>query len=134
MATPVTSPSMSNSTSPKCHSRGTSWRDARGERLMALPVFPLRMFMQPYIFCGNRTAISSPEALKGRRVGIQQYRITVGLWTRGILNERHGVHHTEIDWVTTEPEAPATAFPAASDWRSEMTTSKIFCCAVRPTP
>ncbi len=84
----------------------------RGERLIALPIFPLRMFIQPYIFCRDPATTSGPEALKGKTVGIQQYRITVGLWTRGILNERHGVHHSEINWVTSEPEGAGYRVPA----------------------
>jgi 4,5-dihydroxyphthalate decarboxylase len=54
----------------------------RGEPLIALPVFPLRMFIQPYLFCRTSAEISGPEKLKGKTIGIQQYRITVGLWTR----------------------------------------------------
>lgn len=84
----------------------------RGESLIALPIFPLRMFIQPYLFCRDAAAISGPEKLKGKTVGIQQYRITVGLWTRGILNERYGVHHTETNWVTSEPEGAGYRVPA----------------------
>ncbi|HEY7167553.1 MAG TPA: hypothetical protein VIB79_23535 [Candidatus Binatia bacterium] len=84
----------------------------RGEPLIALPIFPLRMFMQPYVFCRDPEAVFGPEALAGKTVGIQQYRITVGLWTRGILNEHHGVHHKTIDWVTSEAEGAGYRVPA----------------------
>jgi 4,5-dihydroxyphthalate decarboxylase len=84
----------------------------RGEPLIALPIFPLRMFIQPYLFCRNPAEISAPEKLKGKTVGIQQYRITVGLWARGILHERHGVHHTDVNWVTSEPEGAGFRIPA----------------------
>jgi 4,5-dihydroxyphthalate decarboxylase len=84
----------------------------RGERLIALPIFPLRMFIQPYLFCRNPAEISAPEKLEGKTIGIQQYRITVGLWARGILHERHGVHHTDMNWVTSEPEGAGFRIPA----------------------
>ena len=84
----------------------------RGEPLIALPVFPLRMFIHPYLFCRNPAEISGPEKLKGKTIGIQQYRITVGLWARGILHERHGVHHAEVQWVTSEPEGAGYRTPA----------------------
>jgi len=84
----------------------------RGEPLIALPIFPLRMFIQPYLFCRNPAEISAPEKLKGKTIGIQQYRITVGLWTRGILHERHGVEHTDVNWVTSEPEGAGFRVPA----------------------
>ena len=74
----------------------------RGEPLIALRIFPLRMFIQPYLFCREPSAIRGPEDLAGKRVGIQQYRIIVGLWTRGILKERHGVDYSTIQWVVHE--------------------------------
>jgi len=85
----------------------------RGEPLIAVPVFPLRMFIQPYLFCRDPTEISAPEELKGKTIGIQQYRITVGLWTRGILQERHGVRPTDVQWVTAEPESAGYRVPAS---------------------
>jgi len=66
----------------------------RGEPLIALPIFPLRMFIQPSIFCSPSSHIDAPEDLKGKRMGIEQYRFTVGLWARGILEEQHGVRAT----------------------------------------
>src|ERR1700752_277457 len=51
---------------------------SRGEPLIAVPIFPLRMFIHPYLFCRNPAEISGPEKLKGKTIGIQQYRITVG--------------------------------------------------------
>jgi 4,5-dihydroxyphthalate decarboxylase len=84
----------------------------RGEPLIALPIFPLRMFIHPYIFCRDLASIAGPEDLKGKTVGIQQYRITVGLWTRGTLGERHGVHHTDVNWISAEPEGAGYRLPA----------------------
>lgn len=76
----------------------------RGEPLMALPIFPLRMFIQPYIFCGASSGIARPEDLRGKRVGMEQYRFTVGLWARGILQEHHGVRPSEMAWTTSAGE------------------------------
>ncbi|HTN70408.1 MAG TPA: hypothetical protein VMO00_04900 [Methylomirabilota bacterium] len=83
----------------------------RGEPLIALPIFPLRMFIQPYVFCRESGDIKKPEDLRGKRVGIQQYRITVGLWTRGILKEYHGVDYAALNWVTSEPEGAGYRVP-----------------------
>ena len=76
----------------------------RGEPVIALPVFPMRMFIHPYIFCSPSSNIRAPEDLKGKRVGMDQYRLTVGLWARGILNEYYGVSPEEMLWATSEPE------------------------------
>ncbi len=83
----------------------------RGEPLIALPIFPLRMFIQPYLFCREPSAIETPADLRGKKIGIQQYRITVGLWARGILKERHGVDYSANEWITSEPEGAGFQVP-----------------------
>ena len=67
----------------------------RNEPVIALPIFPLRMQIHPYIFCGAASGIERPEDLKGKKIGMDEYRLTVGLWARGILREYHGVRPEE---------------------------------------
>jgi 4,5-dihydroxyphthalate decarboxylase len=76
----------------------------RGEPVIALPIFPMRMFIQPYIFCAASAKIRTPDELRGKKVGMDQYRLTVGLWARGILQEFYGVRPGEMSWVASEPE------------------------------
>jgi 4,5-dihydroxyphthalate decarboxylase len=76
----------------------------RNEPVIALPIFPLRMQIHPYIFCAPSSAIERPEDLKGKRIGMDQYRLTVGLWARGILQEDYGVRPEECEWFTSERE------------------------------
>ena len=76
----------------------------RNEPVIALPIFPLRMQIHPYIFVSPSSAIEKPEDLKGKKIGMDQYRLTVGLWARGILQEHYGVRPGECDWFTSEPE------------------------------
>ena len=63
----------------------------RGEPVYALPIFPLRMFIQPYIYCRPGSGIAAPKDLIGKRVGMDRYRLTVGLWARGILQDHYDV-------------------------------------------
>jgi len=83
---------------------------ARREPVIALPIFPLRMQIHPYIFCSPSAGIEQPEDLKGKRIGMDQYRLTVGLWARGILQEYHGVRPQDCQWFTSEPESPDAGF------------------------
>jgi len=83
---------------------------ARREPVIALPIFPLRMQIHPYIFCSPAAGIERPEDLKGKRIGMDQYRLTVGLWARGILQEYHGVRPQDCRWFTSEPESPDAGF------------------------
>ena len=84
----------------------------RNEPVIALPIFPLRMQIHPYFFCGAASGIEGPEDLKGKKIGMDEYRLTVGLWARGILREYHGVRPEECQWFTSAPERAGYQPPA----------------------
>jgi 4,5-dihydroxyphthalate decarboxylase len=84
----------------------------RNEPVIALPIFPLRMQIHPYIFCGAASGIEGPEDLKRKKIGMDEYRLTVGLWARGILREYHGVRPEECEWFTSAPEQAGYQPPA----------------------
>ena len=84
----------------------------RNEPVIALPIFPLRMQIHPYIFCSTAAGIERPEDLKGKKIGMDEYRLTVGLWARGILQEYHGVRPEECEWFTSAPERAGYQPPA----------------------
>jgi len=84
----------------------------RNGPVIALPIFPLRMQIHPYIFCGAASGIDGPEDLKGKKIGMDEYRLTVGLWARGILREYHGVKPEDCEWFTSAPEGAGYQPPA----------------------
>lgn len=84
---------------------------SRGEPVIALPIFPMRMFVQPYIFCAASSGIRAPEDLPGKKAGMDQYRLTVGLWARGILQEFYGVKPGDMAWFASEPEGAGFSPP-----------------------
>jgi 4,5-dihydroxyphthalate decarboxylase len=87
----------------------------RNEPVIALPIFPLRMQIHPYFFCSATSGIERPEDLRGRKIGMDQYRLTVGLWARGILQEHYGVRPQDCQWYTSEAESADAGFNAPSD-------------------
>jgi 4,5-dihydroxyphthalate decarboxylase len=84
----------------------------RKEPVIALPIFPLRMQIHPYIFCSASSGIEQPGDLKGKKIGMDEYRLTVGLWARGILQEHYGVRPEDCQWYTSEPERAGYQPPA----------------------
>ena len=84
----------------------------RGEPVYALPIFPLRMFIHPYIYYRPNAGITEPRDLIGKRIGMDRYRLTVGLWARGILQEHYGVSPEDVHWFTGEPEGAGFEVPA----------------------
>jgi 4,5-dihydroxyphthalate decarboxylase len=83
----------------------------RKEPVIALPIFPLRMQIHPYIFCSSASGIAGPEDLKGKRIGMDEYRLTIGLWSRGILQEHYGVRPEQCEWFTSAPEGAGFSPP-----------------------
>jgi 4,5-dihydroxyphthalate decarboxylase len=85
----------------------------RGEPVYALPIFPLRMFIHPYISYRTGSGIAAPKDLIGKRIGMDRYRLTVGLWARGILRDDYGVVPEAVQWVTGEPEGAGFEIPSS---------------------
>jgi 4,5-dihydroxyphthalate decarboxylase len=79
----------------------------RGEfPYVAIPVFPSRVFRHGYIFINRNAGIAEAKDLEGRRVGVQEYRQTAGVWVRGILQHEYGVDLDTIKWVEGGVNAP----------------------------
>lgn len=74
-------------------------RRGRGEPLVAIPVFPSRMFRHSSIFVRDGAGIREPKDLRGKRVGVPKYHMTAAVWIRGILEDEHGVAPKEIHWL-----------------------------------
>lgn len=76
----------------------------RGEPYTAIPVFPDRLMVHQYIYTRPDTGIHSPADLRGRRVFMPSYYITLSLWHRGILKDEYGIEPREIEWHVASPE------------------------------
>jgi 4,5-dihydroxyphthalate decarboxylase len=83
----------------------------RGEPVIALPVFPLRMAVHAYLFCRTDAPYQSPTELAGKRIASTGYRYTVNLWMRGIMKEHYGVSPEQMHWLTNEPEGAGFEIP-----------------------
>ena len=74
---------------------------SRGDtRFVAIPVFPSRNFRHGYVFISEKSGITKPEDLRGKRVGVPEYQMTAALWIRGFLQHDHDVHARDIHWLT----------------------------------
>lgn len=78
---------------------------------VAIPVFPSRVFRHGYMFVNRNSGIATPSDLAGKRVGVQEYRQTAGVWIRGILAHEFGVDLDSIHWFeggVNTPRKPDT--------------------------
>lgn len=76
----------------------------------AIPVFTSRMFRHGSIFVNKNSGIETPEDLKGKRVGLPEYRQTAVVWIKGMLKERHGVEYNTNEYFTGPLEKPGGKF------------------------
>jgi 4,5-dihydroxyphthalate decarboxylase len=68
----------------------------------AIPVFVKRMFRHSYIYINKNAGISSPADLNGRRIGLQHWSTSAGVWARGILEDEHGLDVASVTWVVEQ--------------------------------
>ncbi|NKB19257.1 MAG: ABC transporter substrate-binding protein [Alphaproteobacteria bacterium] len=83
----------------------------------AIPVFPSRVFRHGNIFINRQAGIATPKDLEGKRIGIQEYRQSAGIWIRGILRDEYNVDTETIQWVEGGVNEPRS--PTASDIRPD---------------
>tara|TARA_B100000315_G_scaffold260695_1_gene324166 strand:+ start:2352 stop:3281 length:930 start_codon:yes stop_codon:yes gene_type:complete len=76
----------------------------QGLPIVAIPVFPRRLFPHSFIYCNLEAGIREPEDLRGRRVGIGMYQVTMSMLAKGFLQHEYGISPESIDWVTGREE------------------------------
>lgn len=80
---------------------------ARGQTdYVAVPAFVSRVFRHSGIYIRTDRGIDSPQALKGKTIGVPEYQITANVWIRGILQDEYGVLPKDVHWRRGGVEQP----------------------------
>ena len=77
---------------------------SRGADMIALPAFPSRRLFQTELSYHLDSAITKPQDLAGKRLGVAEYQQTAALWIRGILEHDFGVSQYKIHWFMERSE------------------------------
>jgi 4,5-dihydroxyphthalate decarboxylase len=86
--------------------------------ITAIPVFLHRRFRHGFVFINTAAGIKSAKDLIGKQIGGTNFMPAGNIWMRGVLEERYGLPHRTVTWVTDRSED--IAFDAPSDLRIEM--------------
>lgn len=68
--------------------------------LIAIPVFPSRMFRHSSIYIHAGSGIREPRDLIGKRVGCPEYQMTAAVWIKGILADHYGLPVSSVSYHT----------------------------------
>ena len=74
--------------------------------IVAIPVFPARLFRHSAIYVRKDSGIHDAKGLEGRKVGIPEWAQTAGVYVRGLLSEYYGVALDKIHWVQASVNEP----------------------------
>ncbi len=75
-------------------------RHVRGNSpLIAIPIFPSRIFRHGMMAINRKSGIKSPKDLEGKRIGLPLYTMTAAVTARGLLQHDYGVDLSTISWV-----------------------------------
>jgi 4,5-dihydroxyphthalate decarboxylase len=86
--------------------------------ITAIPVFLHRRFRHGFVFINTAAGIKSAKDLIGKQIGGTNFMPAGNIWMRGILEERYGLPHRTVTWVTDRSED--IAFDTPPDLRIEM--------------
>jgi 4,5-dihydroxyphthalate decarboxylase len=67
--------------------------------MVAIPVFPSRVFRHSAIYVRRDSNISEAKQLNGKTIGIPEWAQTAGVYVRGLLADFYDVDITSINWV-----------------------------------
>ncbi|MGY8815484.1 MAG: 4,5-dihydroxyphthalate decarboxylase [Gammaproteobacteria bacterium] len=67
--------------------------------MIAVPIFPSRVFRHSAFYVRSDSGIDDPAQLQGKTVGIPEWAQTAGVYVRGLLNDYYNVDLNSIKWI-----------------------------------
>ncbi len=67
--------------------------------MIAIPVFPSRLFRHSAIYVADDSPLTEPAQLAGRRIGIPEWAQTAVVYARGFLVDDYGLDLASAEWM-----------------------------------
>lgn len=90
-----------------------SLRAGGDDSLIAIPVFPSRVFRHSGIYVRRDGPVKAPADLRGRRVGVPEWSQTAVVYMCGFLRHQFGVGLEEVEWIQAGVNQPGRPEQAA---------------------
>ncbi len=82
-----------------------------GLPIIAVPVFPRRLFSASQLWINTAGGIRAPADLVGKKVGCHAFQVTLSVLAKGDLKFEYGVPWEKIGWYTMRDEAVPITYP-----------------------
>jgi 4,5-dihydroxyphthalate decarboxylase len=103
----------------------TSLRAAGDDSMIAIPVFPSRVFRHSAIFVRGDDSITDPRQLAGRRIGVPEWTQTATVYGRGLLAHEYGVELTGVRWFQGGVNEPGRIEGISIDLPPEISVTAV---------
>jgi len=100
---------------------------SKDKPFIAIPVFPLRMFRHRSIYV-NVNSVREVEDLKGKIVGVPEYRQTAAVWIKGIMEEYYGIPVNSVTYYMGKLERETWDLSKTDEvklWRNDIKLIRI---------
>ena len=84
-------------------------RSAGDDSLVAIPVFPSRVFRHSSIYVRRDGPVRVPADLAGCRMGLPEWAQTAAVYSRGLLADTYDIDLTGIEWLQAGVDQPGRA-------------------------
>jgi len=81
-------------------------RSQGDDSLVAIPVFPSRVFRHSSIYVQRDGPVQAAADLAGRRIGVPEWAQTAAVYTRGLLADSYGIDLRGISWTQAGVNQP----------------------------
>jgi 4,5-dihydroxyphthalate decarboxylase len=103
----------------------TSLRAAGDDSLIAIPVFPSRVFRHSAIFVRGDGSITEPRQLAGGRIGVPEWTQTATVYGRGLLAHEYGVDLAGVRWFQGGVNEPGRIEGISIDLPTELSVTAV---------
>jgi len=99
---------------------------SQGERsIVAIPVFPWRVFRLSSFYIRENGPIKRPEDLVGKRIGVPEWAQTATVYARGWLSDYVGVDLKSIEWFQAGTDKPGRAETVKLDLPTGLRLTRV---------
>lgn len=84
-------------------------RSQDDDSIVALPVFPSRVFRLSSIYVRPDGKVRAPADLRGARIGLPEWAQTAAIYTRGYIAHELGIPLASIEWIQAGVNEPGRA-------------------------